>query len=179
MIVPQTVRSYQPAFSAAFVAYVELNYKGNKEKNRLCGVVPLPDRDTDWLTGLAATMRNQLTWGSDKTLRAWMTKNRLDGFSHLVRGRQGGRCQNEDHSSHEEQRLPAMMKLQQFIQELNQMEQKELNNPQFQVEKNSFSIMNWLKHLRKRGKLKMDKFWSKLTALPTQPIILRMQQRVM
>ena len=49
-------------------------------------VVPLPDRDTDWLRGLAATMRNQLTWGGDKPLREWMTKNRLDGFSQLVRG---------------------------------------------------------------------------------------------
>lgn len=139
VIVPQTVRSYQPAFSAAFVAYVELNYKGNKEKNRLCGVVPLPDRDTDWLTGLAATMRNQLTWGSDKTLRAWMTKNRLDGFSHLVRG-----VDKEDNAKMKiihrmkNNGLPAMMKLQQFIQELNQMEQKELNNPQFQVEKKLF-----------------------------------------
>ena len=49
-------------------------------------MVPLPDRDTDWLRGLAATMRNQLTWGGDKPLREWMTKNRLDGFSQLVRG---------------------------------------------------------------------------------------------
>ena len=49
-----------------------------------------------------------------------------------------GQCQNENHSSHEEQRTSAMMKLQQFIQELNQMEQKELNNPQFQVEKTLF-----------------------------------------
>ena len=31
-------------------------------------------------------MRNQLTWGGDKPLREWMTKNRLDGFSQLVRG---------------------------------------------------------------------------------------------
>ena len=53
--------------------------------------------------------------------------------------------------------LPAIMKLQQFIEELNQMEQKELNNPQFQVDKNSFSAMNWLKH-RRKGKIEDGKF---------------------
>ena len=138
-IIPQTVRSYQPAFSAAFVAYVELNYPNNKEKNKLCGVVPLPDRDTDWLRGLAATMRNQLTWGGDKPLREWMTKNRLDGFSQLVRGvDKTDTAKLNIIQRMKNNGLPAMMKLQQFIQELDQMEQKELNHPQFQVEKKLF-----------------------------------------
>ena len=138
-IIPQTVRSYQPAFSAAFVAYVELNYANNKEKNKLCGVVPLPDRDTDWLRGLAATMRNQLTWGGDKPLREWMTKNRLDGFSQLVRGvDKTDTAKLNIIQRMKNNGLPAMMKLQQFIQALDQMEQKELNHPQFQVEKKLF-----------------------------------------
>ena len=138
-IIPQTVRSYQPAFSAAFVAYVELNYANDKEKNKLCGVVPLPDRDTDWLRGLAATMRNQLTWGGDKPLREWMTKNRLDGFSQLVRGvDKNDTAKVEIIQRMKNNGLPAMMKLQQFIQELDQMKEKELSNPQFQVEKKLF-----------------------------------------
>ena len=139
VIIPQTVRSYQPAFSAAFVAYVELNYTTTAEKNKLCGVVPLPDRDTDWLHGLAATMRNQLTWGSDKPLRQWMTNNRLDGFSQLVRGVDPADTAKKGIIERMKKNgLPAMIKLQQFIQELDQMHDKKIINPQFQVDKKMF-----------------------------------------
>ena len=135
----QTVRSYQPAFSAAFAAHVELNYPNDKEKNKRTGVVPLPDRDTDWLRGLAATTTNQLTWSSDKPLRQWMTQNRLDGFSHLVRGIVKDDLPKQKIIQRlKTNGLPAMMKLQQFIQVLDQMEQKKVNNPLFQVEKKLF-----------------------------------------
>ena len=43
-IIPQTVRSYQPAFSAAFVAHVELNYTNDKEKNKLWSSSPTRSR---------------------------------------------------------------------------------------------------------------------------------------
>jgi len=139
VIIPQTVRSYQPAFSASFVAYVELNYLNDLEKNKLCRVVPLPDKDTDWLRGLAATTLNQLNWSSDKPLRQWMTANRLDGFSQLVRG-----VDKSDVSKMEilhrlkSNGLPAMMKLQQFLQAIDQMNTSPLSHPQFQVDKKAF-----------------------------------------
>lgn len=84
VITPQTVRSYQPVFSAAFIAHVEASYEGEERKNELCKVVPLPNHDTDWLKMMGAQMMNQFTWSQDKELRKWLYNNRLDGFSKLV-----------------------------------------------------------------------------------------------
>lgn len=139
VIIPQTVRSYQPAFSASFVAHAELNYTSDKEKNKLCAVVPLPDKDTDWLKGLAATMLNQLNWSSDKPLRQWMTANRLDGFSKLIRGvDKKDTAKTEILHRMKSNGLPAMMKLQQLIQEIDQMNTPSITHPQFQVDKKAF-----------------------------------------
>ena len=138
-IIPQTVRSYQPAFSAAFIAHIEVHYTTDKEKNNYCGVVPLPDRDTDWLVGLAATMTNQMNWSSDKPLRQWMTENRLDGFSHLVRGVDKSDTAKQAVIHRLKQNaFPAMIKLQAFIQEINQMSSPKMHHPQFQVDKKLF-----------------------------------------
>ncbi|MEL6324681.1 MAG: NAD(P)-binding protein, partial [Pseudomonadota bacterium] len=58
----QTVRSVQPVFSAAFIAYVEATRDTDEEKNRLCTVVPLPNHAEDWLKMQAAFMMNQYNW---------------------------------------------------------------------------------------------------------------------
>ncbi|MDJ0920878.1 MAG: NAD(P)/FAD-dependent oxidoreductase [Henriciella sp.] len=115
----QTVRTVQPVFSAAVIAYVDLNYPDEAEKNRLCTVVPLPNHDTDWLRMTAAFMTNQFNWSQDKTLRAWIGNNRLDGYSHLARN-----VDKEDTAKTavlqrlRDNSMPAMMKLQQYIAEL-------------------------------------------------------------
>ena len=83
-IIVQTVRSYQPVFSAAFIAHIEANYDDEATKNDLCAVVPLPNHDTDWLAGTAAQMRNQMRWSKEPGLREWLIANRLDGFTALV-----------------------------------------------------------------------------------------------
>ncbi|MFK8052558.1 MAG: NAD(P)-binding protein [Woeseiaceae bacterium] len=83
-ITPQTVRSYQPVFSAAFIAHVEAAYATEEEKKALCNVVPLPNHVTDWPKMTAAFMMNQYTWSQDKPLRQWLLNNRLDGFSKTV-----------------------------------------------------------------------------------------------
>jgi len=120
VITPQTVRSYQPVFSAAFIAHIEVAYETEKEKNKLCQVVPLPNHDTDWIRGLAVQMVNQFTWGQDKALRNWMKNNRLDGFSKLISG-----IPKDDEDKQAVMKrirnsvMPAMMKLQQFVQELS------------------------------------------------------------
>jgi hypothetical protein len=85
LITPQTVRSYQPVFSAAFIAHVEVSYPNDDIKNKLCKVVPLPNTDLDWLRLTAAFMMNQYIWGKDEGLKAWLLNNRLDGFTQLVR----------------------------------------------------------------------------------------------
>ncbi|MEM7288843.1 MAG: NAD(P)/FAD-dependent oxidoreductase, partial [Pseudomonadota bacterium] len=86
LITPQTVRSYQPVFSASLIAHVEATRETVEEKNQLCGVVPLPNHDTDWIRMMIPFMMNQYNWSRDSELRAWLTNNRLDGFSSMVRG---------------------------------------------------------------------------------------------
>lgn len=86
-IVPQIVRLPQPAFSAALVAYVEVHHgDDDKQKNRLCGVVPFPHTLADYPRSLLANLWNQAQWGQDKALRQWIRASRLDGFGRLVSG---------------------------------------------------------------------------------------------
>ncbi|MAB69062.1 MAG: hypothetical protein CMH89_05430, partial [Oceanicaulis sp.] len=80
----QMVRSYQPVFSAAFIAHIEAAYEDEAEQNRLCAVVPLPNHDTDYIRFTAAYMMNQYNWSQIPELRAWLRENRLDGFSKLL-----------------------------------------------------------------------------------------------
>ncbi|MEO0527320.1 MAG: NAD(P)/FAD-dependent oxidoreductase, partial [Bacteroidota bacterium] len=120
LITPQTVRSYQPVFSAAFIAHVEATYESEEKKNELCKVVPLPNHDTDWIKLLAAYMMNQYRWNQDPDLRKWLYNNRLDGFSKLVA--QVSKDDMEKQSILKRMRdniPPAMQKLQQFIAELS------------------------------------------------------------
>ena len=84
LITIQTVRSFQPVFSGAFVAHIEASYEDEKKKNALCTIVPLPNHDTDWLLCTAGQMANQFTWSQEPGLKEWLVKNRLDGFSALM-----------------------------------------------------------------------------------------------
>ena len=120
LITPQTVRSYQPVFSAAFVAHVEAAYETEEQKNTICKVVPLPNHDTDWLRALAVFMTNQYTWGQDKALRQWLRSNRLDGFSQLTAGARNDPDKKIIMDRIKASVMPAMMKLQQYISQLDQ-----------------------------------------------------------
>ena len=84
VITPQTVRSFMPVFSGSMIAYVEAHYDDEEEKNRLCNVVPLPNRAEDFVPMTLAAMMNQFNWSQDKPLRQWVRGNRLDGFSKLT-----------------------------------------------------------------------------------------------
>ena len=119
LITPQTVRSYQPVFSAAFIAHVEATREDEKEKNQICGVVPLPNHAEDWIRMMVPFMMNQYQWSRDAELRDWLTNNRLDGFSRMVRDV----AEDDTEKRAILQRLrdnsmPAMAKLQQFMAEL-------------------------------------------------------------
>lgn len=84
-ITPQTIRAYQPAFSASMIAHMEaIMPNDEKKKNELCQVVPLPNKSTDWIKMTAVNMMNQFNWGQDKELRKWMKDNRLDGFTKMI-----------------------------------------------------------------------------------------------
>lgn len=119
-IIPQTIRSYQPLFSASLIAYIEAHLATDAEKNGLCQVVPLPNHDTDWIRMLATFMMNQYSWNQHKSIRKWLLGNRLDGFSQLLA--QADRHDPVKQGIIKRMRdniMPAMVKLQQFMQELN------------------------------------------------------------
>ncbi|NCP64811.1 MAG: NAD(P)/FAD-dependent oxidoreductase [Paraglaciecola sp.] len=80
----QMVRAYQPTFSASFIAHLELCYDNNDKKNQLSKVVPLPNTLEDWVEMTYRNMMNQFFWSKEPGLKAWMLKQRLDGFSQLV-----------------------------------------------------------------------------------------------
>ncbi len=119
-ITPQTVRSYQPVFSASFIAHIEAAYEGEEKKNDLCTIVPLPNHDTDWLRMMGIFMINRFKWSQDKNLKKWLFDNRLDGFSQIM-----SKVSREDEAKQviiskiKTNAMPAMMKLQQFIAELD------------------------------------------------------------
>jgi hypothetical protein len=120
-ITPQTVRPYQPVFSAAFIAHIEATLDDEAQKNKLCGVVPLPNHDTDWLRMQAAMMINQMNWSGQPGLRDWLINNRLDGFSRLV-----SQVSPDDTPKRailkrmRDNAMPAMFKLQQLISQLDE-----------------------------------------------------------
>ena len=118
-ITPQMIRAYQPAFSASMAAYVEVNYKDEAEKNRLCSLVPLPNNDVDFIPMTLAMMMNQFNWTQDKSLRQWIKNNRLDGFTKLI----SSVDQDDDEKVNilkriQSNAMPAITKLQQFNVEL-------------------------------------------------------------
>ena len=90
-----------------------------RRKNRLCGVVPLPNHATDWITMMIPFMMNQYQWSQDPELREWLANNRLDGFGKLARDY--NRADPGKKAIMQRLRaasMPAMAKLQQFQAEL-------------------------------------------------------------
>lgn len=82
----QTVRAYQPTFSAAFIAHIDLTYSDQDKKNRLCTVVRLPNHDYEWVDLTYQNMMNQYFWSKEPGLKKWLHNNRLDGFMRMVAG---------------------------------------------------------------------------------------------
>lgn len=120
LITIQTVRSFQPVFSAAFVAHIEAQYEDESHKNNLCTIVPLPNHDTDWIRCTGGQMANQFLWSQEPKLRDWLVENRLDGFTALM--------QSVKEGDHEKMNIlerlrenagPAMANVQRFVAEIN------------------------------------------------------------
>lgn len=138
-ITPQTVRPYQPVFSAAFIAHVEATYKTDQEKNEICQPIPYPNHDTDWMLMLEGMVENQFIWSKHKDLKNWLHHNRLDGFSKLTRN-----ISKEDVAKQailkklRHYTLPAFAKIQELKKEIPIKEEQDLKKPQFQIRKNLF-----------------------------------------
>lgn len=78
----QPVRRCQQVFSSAFIAHIDATYEDEKVKNELCRAIQHPNEPLDYLIGNFQTNRNQLLWGAEPKLGAWLLEARLD----LVRG---------------------------------------------------------------------------------------------
>ena len=116
VITPQTVRAYQPVFSASVIAWIEANVDGEAAKNGMSGVVPLPDDLDTFIRMTAANMMNQALWGQNKALRTWMREQRLDGFSKMVSGVGPDETTKVQILNRlKSAAMPAMMKLQSFL----------------------------------------------------------------
>ncbi len=82
----QSVRAGQLVFSAAFIALIEATFPDDIAiKNDVCSEIPMPDKHTDWIKVNALSFINQHKWSKNKELTKWLSTNRLDGFTHLVR----------------------------------------------------------------------------------------------
>jgi hypothetical protein len=79
----QSVRTCQPAFSAAVVARVEAMDVDDDVKNDYCRPVPHPTVPLDWVTMTVAFNHNQLRWFSDPELMHWLNRARLNAVSHM------------------------------------------------------------------------------------------------
>jgi hypothetical protein len=80
------VRTCQPIFSAALIAYVESHVTGPAEKNALCTVVPSPEQPIDWLRMWAVSLANAARWRQHAGLQAWLMQCRLNFFAVYLRG---------------------------------------------------------------------------------------------
>ena len=116
LITPQTVRAYQPVFSASVIAWIEANIEGEATKNGLSGVVPLPDDLDTFIRMTAANLMNQALWSQNKPLRHWMREQRLDGFSKMVSNiSPDDTAKVEILNRMKASAMPAMGKLQSFL----------------------------------------------------------------
>jgi hypothetical protein len=82
----QTVRTCQPAFSAALIAHVETAYPDDDTRNAFCGPVPYPRQPADWLRMMLMFNKNQLQWFSDPAMMAWVDAARLNVLHHVATG---------------------------------------------------------------------------------------------
>lgn len=79
------MRTCQPLFSAAVIAYVESHVTDPAEKNALCRVVPSPEQPIDWLRMWLASLANGGRWRQHAGLNAWLMKCRLNGIAVMSR----------------------------------------------------------------------------------------------
>lgn len=84
-IVPQMVRTFQPVFSAAFIAHLEATMDDEAEMNALCTPVPMSDQPRDWALQTILNLRNNYMWSKNPELEAWIRASRLDAFTAMAR----------------------------------------------------------------------------------------------
>jgi len=77
-ITPQQVRTCQPTFNSALIAFVETLDVDDAEKNRLCPPNPYPSAATDLVAAVAISTGAELTWFADPDVSDWLARSRLN-----------------------------------------------------------------------------------------------------
>ena len=85
VVTPQMIRPYQPVFSAAMIAHIELNYGSDADKNRLCLPLALPSGVDEFIDFTLGSLLNQREWAKHPELKSWITNNRLDGVGKMLK----------------------------------------------------------------------------------------------
>jgi hypothetical protein len=85
----QWVRTCQPAFSAAFIGFVESTFTDEDEKNRVCTPIVPATVPLDWLRMFRVELANRAAWAEHPALGEWMAGTRLDPVAANIRTRMG------------------------------------------------------------------------------------------
>ena len=93
----QWVRTCQPAFSAAFIGFIESTFSDEEVKNRLCTPVVPPTVPLDWLRMYRVELANRKSWSEYPQIDNWMATSRLDIFTRTARTRLGVDLEATEH----------------------------------------------------------------------------------
>ncbi len=117
-ILMQCVRTCQPTFSAAAIAYIEATGTDDAHKNSLCIPVPYPSDDKDWISQKFITGQNQFSWMKDEKIRRWLKGCRLDALKSGQSPNLRTPEQDEMSLKLKETFFPAFSKLKSFIDDI-------------------------------------------------------------
>lgn len=79
-ITPQPTRFGMLPFSAALIGFLETGEREIDEKNRLCRPNPVPRTSSrlDWAWGTYVGAVNEVAWGNEPDIQAWLQQSRLN-----------------------------------------------------------------------------------------------------
>lgn len=80
----QFVRMCQPSFCSAFIALCEAHFGDDAKKNKLCAVVPNPERAEGWLSMSLQSTINSFAWTQEPVLAQWLASSRLNSTRGLM-----------------------------------------------------------------------------------------------
>jgi hypothetical protein len=110
----QQVRTCQPTFNAALIAFVETARNDDGERNRLCPPNPYPDAATDWIKATYTSQGAQAAWQREPDIGAWLEAARLDAARGMRRYMSDPQMQSALRS-YVTNMEPALTRLEQFL----------------------------------------------------------------
>jgi hypothetical protein len=80
----QFVCMCQPTFCAALIAVCEAHFGDDAKKNRLCAVVPSPERAVEWFSMSLQSAMNSFAWMQEPVIVQWLARSRLNSTRGLM-----------------------------------------------------------------------------------------------